>query len=142
MRCAGTNQKAPSGAVAPCDEPHPDRAQGAGFAGQQISSRYSDWQPAETAPRDGTRIIGWYGDKPIIVWWRSGRSTKRYEGGVTVWFWSSGYFRHGEPGCWQPVPDAPEGGVAALTDGPAGSGHERVSAAEGGLHRTHSEGDR
>lgn len=39
---AGTPQKAPSGAtVSLFGEPHPDRAQGAGFAGRQISSRYS-----------------------------------------------------------------------------------------------------
>lgn len=32
-------QQARSGFVAPCDEPRPDRAQGAGFAGRQISAR-------------------------------------------------------------------------------------------------------
>ena len=68
----------------------------------------SAWRSTEDAPRDGTRIIGWYDGCPVVVWWRSGRSTKRYERGVTVWFWSSGYFRHADPDCWLPVPDGPE----------------------------------
>jgi hypothetical protein len=65
------------------------------------------WKKMESAPRDGTRIIGWFGDRAIIVWWRSGRSTKRHESGVTVEFWSSGYFRHPEPDAWQPEPPPP-----------------------------------
>ena len=37
-----TTQKARSGAAVPCGEPRPDRAQGAGFAGRQISARVFD----------------------------------------------------------------------------------------------------
>lgn len=66
------------------------------------------WRDMTEAPRDGTPIIGWFGDKGCkVVWWREGPSTKRYESGVKVWFWSSGYFRHSEPECWQPCPEAP-----------------------------------
>lgn len=68
------------------------------------------WQPPEDAPRDGTRIIGWYGDRPIIVWWRLGPDNNA---GGKVWYWSSGYFRHPEPDCWQPCPEPPLG-VASL----------------------------
>lgn len=66
-----------------------------------------DWQSMESAPRDGTRIIAWLDGRPIIVWWRSGPSTKRYEKGVKVSYWSSGYFRHPEPEAWQPCPEPP-----------------------------------
>jgi hypothetical protein len=65
------------------------------------------WQPIETAPRDGTRIIGWFTDRPIVVWWRSGPGHGTNFAGGTVWFWSSGYCRHPEPDCWQAAPEPP-----------------------------------
>lgn len=72
------------------------------------------WQPMDTAPRDGTPIIGWYGDHYTIVAWREGGEwVNRRRTGRTVWFWSSGYNRHPEPDCWQPVPAAPQIAKAA-----------------------------
>jgi hypothetical protein len=73
-----------------------------------------EWKSSDSAPRDGTRIIGWFSDKPIIVFWRSGTPTTRYRAkGETVSFWSDGYFRHPEPDCWQPAPPGPDGIPAA-----------------------------
>jgi hypothetical protein len=66
----------------------------------------SEWEPAETVPRDGTWILGCYADRPRVVRWRSGRGHRdNYAGGI-VYFWSDGYFRHGEPLGWQPLPAA------------------------------------
>lgn len=69
-----------------------------------------------SAPRDGTRIIGWYGDRPIIVWWREGPDYDL----EAMWvpergkyirprrhYWTSGYYRHPEPDAWLPVPERP-----------------------------------
>lgn len=64
----------------------------------------SAWRSTEDAPRDGTWILGRYADRCRVVRWRSGRSVKRYEGGVLVFFWSDGYFRHGDPEAWMPLP--------------------------------------
>jgi hypothetical protein len=72
------------------------------------------WQPIETAPRDGTWILGLYVDRPRVIKWRSGKSTKRYESSVTVWFWSDGYFRPGEPVAWAELPSPPSVACADL----------------------------
>lgn len=33
----------------------------------------NDWQPIETAPRDGTSILLWTASGPVIGWWETGR---------------------------------------------------------------------
>lgn len=73
----------------------------------------SAWLPTTTAPRDGTWLLGLYVDRPRVVRWRSGPSTKRHERGVTVHFWSDGYFRHGDPIGWLPLPSADHQSIAA-----------------------------
>lgn len=62
------------------------------------------WQPIETAPRDGTLIIGWEpGDVPRVCWpyWRTDQ-----EG---LWRYSDAF--HGSyaitPTHWMPLPDPP-----------------------------------
>ena len=61
----------------------------------------SAWQPIETAPRDGTQILGWDGDERRIVWW--------CEGGR----WISDKLQEYHPGeredptHWQPLPSPP-----------------------------------
>ncbi|MGJ0508908.1 MAG: hypothetical protein ACR652_17630 [Methylocystis sp.] len=76
------------------------------------------WQTMDTAPRDGSRIIGWFKDRAIVVFWRSGpKWEKNHNYGRrtngTIWYWSDGYSRYPEPDCWQPQPDPPAGAVAA-----------------------------
>ena len=73
----------------------------------------NDWRAMTSAPRDGSRIIGWFGDRAIIVFWRSGPEWLKEPGrrprqtGNTAWYWSDGYSRFPEPECWQPQPVAP-----------------------------------
>ena len=61
----------------------------------------SAWQPIETAPRDGTKILAWDGDEPQIVWWCDGGR------------WISDYLQEYHPGereyptYWQPLPSPP-----------------------------------
>lgn len=68
----------------------------------------SAWRETEDAPRDGTRILGWFRDRSIVVFWRSGPGYKT-ERGQTVWYWSDGYSRYPEPDFWQPEPEPPAG---------------------------------
>lgn len=68
----------------------------------------SEWRETETAPRDGTRILGWFGDRCIVIFWRSGPGY-RAERGQTVWYWSDGYSRYPEPDFWQSEPEPPAG---------------------------------
>lgn len=71
------------------------------------------WQPIDSAPRDGTRIIGWFKDRAIVVFWRSGPNYDRSIPHKVVSYWSDGYSRYPDPDCWKPEPDPPAGAVAA-----------------------------
>ncbi len=53
------------------------------------------WQPIETAPRDGTPLLVWDGDVPIIAYWH--RAAWRYS--------PKGYTCH--PTHWMPLPPPP-----------------------------------
>lgn len=92
--------------------------------------REGDWQPIETAPRDGTQIIAWcrhphhaYADDeaerarwegPVIAHWIE------HNGGGWTWHGHMGEFLS-----WQPLPNPPE--VRSLastpTDDPLTPGH-------------------
>ena len=61
----------------------------------------SDWQPIETAPKDGTKILAWEFDDYTIAWW--GVST----GGWYGWMFSDDWIRC-YPTHWQPLPAPPE----------------------------------
>lgn len=71
------------------------------------------WKPMDAAPRDGRRIIGWFEDRCIVVFWRSGPEWVKAPGrrprntGNIVWYWSDGYSRYPEPNAWQPEPAGP-----------------------------------
>lgn len=78
------------------------------------------WHPMDSAPRDGSRIIGWFADRAIVVFWRSGPewfkptpSSRPRQSGNTVWYWSDGYSRYPEPEAWQPQPEPPAKALAA-----------------------------
>jgi hypothetical protein len=64
-----------------------------------------NWQPIETAPKDGTFILGYYADRPWlwdIVQWDAG-----YLGGA---WWGGGHENDGPlfpPTHWMPLPDPP-----------------------------------
>lgn len=75
----------------------------------------NQWQPIETAPRDGTEILGWnhnssYLVRPYICWF----GKDDYVRGEPRWLkgdgdsWSTGYYYTPcEPTHWMPLPDAP-----------------------------------
>ena len=68
------------------------------------------WQPIETAPRDGTLILGLYTygtanpDYGIIRW------TATFEDGGVVGWWTDQFCDEAwnEPQLWQPLPEPPK----------------------------------
>lgn len=65
----------------------------------------AEWQPIETAPKDGTSILVWpywSDEKPAQVQWRD---MKRTPG---RWEISTSYFCYGaNPTHWMPLPEPP-----------------------------------
>jgi hypothetical protein len=56
-----------------------------------------DWQPIETAPRDGTEILVWGGGHDVAsVWWQDGDEDVWFNGDVIV-----------HPTHWMPLPKPP-----------------------------------
>ena len=64
-------------------------------------NQHKDWQPIETAPRDGTKFLAWDGDELLIAWWCDGGR------------WISDNLQQYHPGeyenptHWQPLPSTP-----------------------------------
>jgi len=72
----------------------------------------TEWQPIETAPRDGTRFWAFQASKEAeqyICWWKE--DFAHWEGWQTVWD------DEPEPTHWMPLPDPP----ADQTTPPQGS---------------------
>jgi len=89
----------------------------------------SKWQPIETAPRDGTRILAWTPEGHDIVWWSDLNRDLPQEPGNNPGWW--GFCWHTVPGRtrehgfgvdddyiwpaqnqpthWMPLPEPPEG---------------------------------
>lgn len=63
----------------------------------------SEWQPIETAPKDGTRVLlfrrGW-AESVSVGWWGGLWETWNVAGGITS------EFVH--PTHWMPIPEPPE----------------------------------
>jgi hypothetical protein len=57
----------------------------------------SEWQPIDTAPRDGSKVLGCHGDSKyvVVVYWRGA--------GFTDGAWPLIPLTH-----WQPLPDPPK----------------------------------
>jgi hypothetical protein len=72
------------------------------------------WQPIETAPRDGTRMLLWVAvnEEPVIAAWCVSRAPYRFEGWSTGWETASGYdvgyASIGDPTHWRPLPAPPQ----------------------------------
>ena len=68
----------------------------------------TDWQPIETAPKDGTEVLGWSPDP------RDGIAIVKYETGLTMGKWSvvhdaeSWAWNNYDPTHWMPLPEPPK----------------------------------
>ena len=60
------------------------------------------WQPIETAPKDGARILLWGGHDAVIGYWQDGTKNGWPTGWRTGIFVSTGGYTH-----WMPLPEAP-----------------------------------
>ena len=58
------------------------------------------WQPIKTAPRDGTKILGFEGDDCVLLMWVSEWNDWYNFDGASI----------GEPTHWMPLPAAPTEG--------------------------------
>ncbi len=56
----------------------------------------NDWQPIETAPKDGTEILTWDGNEHQILWWLD-----------AVGWVGDDDFLDKLPTYWQPLPEPP-----------------------------------
>lgn len=65
----------------------------------------ANWQPIETAPKDGTRVLGWDGESG----WYSCEFEKLEGAWVAVPFSISGWDpHHVSPTHWMPLPEPPD----------------------------------
>ncbi len=76
-----------------------------------------DWQPIETAPKDGTEVVGWFpyhstatlGGSVFVMRWNDDRYHKRpvpyWE--ASGWVWGRRDQREKQPTHWMPLPDPP-----------------------------------
>jgi len=69
----------------------------------------SDWQPIDTAPKDGTLIIAWRDewDGPISLMWQMD-----YRAGREMWCFGGYSFDDDQPTYWIPIPTYPQSGVS------------------------------
>lgn len=63
---------------------------------------YREWQPIETAPRDGTVVMLWW------PYWRSRTVIGYYQSIAGTWCSNEALSDHEPPTHWQPLPPPPE----------------------------------
>jgi hypothetical protein len=59
----------------------------------------NDWQPIETAPRDGAWVLGWAYGEPLVVRWLNGQWVETFRGEEVGFDY---------PTHWMPIPKGPE----------------------------------
>lgn len=73
---------------------------------QSDTERESGWQPIEAAPKDGSDILVWWTNTPIITYWLdNSKTTHPWEG----WKLPSMVMVTGVPTHWMPLPTNPTG---------------------------------
>jgi hypothetical protein len=66
-----------------------------------------DWQPIETAPKDGTGVLGWWPlwtAFPVRIWWQNNQWRMAEDHPAT---WYDGMPRWHGPTHWMPLPEPP-----------------------------------
>ena len=64
-----------------------------------------EWQPIETAPKDGSVIIVWYFSPLFARWCYVGKGEKK--GWASQDYWLSDDFEEYKPTHWMPLPQPP-----------------------------------
>jgi hypothetical protein len=59
----------------------------------------NNWQPIETAPKDGTVVLIWSPSRGACAAWKKGRG----------WHTEPGVYHVSRPTHWMPLPDPPTG---------------------------------
>lgn len=75
----------------------------------------SEWQPIETAPKDGTEVIGYVAEsrhvrQPCVkpIFWSAGHAPEGCDPGSSPQWCASGVVHYSvEPTHWMPLPEAP-----------------------------------
>ncbi len=69
----------------------------------------TQWQPIETAPRDGTQVLAWFDHlkRPVVAYHRNNRHGFGWAAYVERSANSLGI--QAAPRCWMPLPPPPEG---------------------------------
>ena len=100
------------------------------IAAEQAAASVPSWQPIETAPRDGTRIVAWVDGQnwrrcEVILWWRpSSSADARWHRDAERTLAVSGTPTH-----WMPLPEAP-GVPASAQSGHLDGGARALDASE------------
>lgn len=74
------------------------------LAGAEALAAMRGWQPTETAPRDGTRVILAFGEIVVVGHWLDNSKTSHPWQG---WLTSSGPFHPDQLAAWCPLPAPP-----------------------------------
>ena len=69
-----------------------------------------EWQPIETAPRDGTKVLIWNGE-PLVAYFEVAKEWKESESGFNQWTtgvdmagqYDCGFARISQPTHWAPI---------------------------------------
>jgi len=67
----------------------------------------SEWQPIETAPRDGTKLLGYEGDGRINTMWFESQYVWVSPGAWISDYNRSDTYEH-QPTHWMPLPEPPQ----------------------------------
>jgi hypothetical protein len=74
-------------------------------AAEVIDRLTCQWQPIETAPKDGTVVdLLIAGKRFVDCWWRKDEGAWDCDGGYSL------HVRSSDPTHWMPIPEGPEGG--------------------------------